>query len=151
MGTPIALVGVIIMAINTGTVSGTGLGSGKGKGTGLGKEYTSNQLSSIGSNSDYDTTISLFQAVIKISTNIRKDKDEDKNKNKDKDENSYKMSDFRIIQNTDSNISISIKKENEQYIDQSMAEMGRSRRHLGGLFHFSKSTFRAGKEIAVVV
>lgn len=149
MGTPIALVGIIIMAINTGTVTGSGSGSvkGKGAGTGLGKEYTSNPLSSIGINSDSDTTISLSQTLIKIGTNTRKDKDEDKNE----DKNSYQMSDFRIIQDTDSNISISIRKENEQYVDQSIAETGRSRRHLGGMYQFSKSTFRTGKEFLEVV
>lgn len=144
MGTPIALVGIIIMAINTGTVTGTASGGGKGGGAGTGIN-TSNQLSSIGINSDSDTIIPLSLAIIKFGANSRKDKDEDK------DDNSYKMSDFRIIQNTDSCISISIKKENEQYVDQSMAETGRSRRHLGGMFHFSKSTFRAGKDVVEVV
>ena len=138
MGTPIALVGIIIMAVNTGTVTGTGTGTGGEKGTGIGsrkgteagtglgvragKEYTSHQLSSTGSNSDSNTTPHPSQTIIKIITNNRKDKEKDK------------MSDSRINQNTDSNISISMKKEYEQCVDQSMAETGRSRRHLGGMF-----------------
>lgn len=155
MGTPIALVGIIIMAINTGTVSGTGSGTVGEKGTGTGsgsrretwtgigirKEYTSHQLSPTCSNSNSDTTPHPSQTIIKIVTNTRKDKEKNKNE----------MSDFRINQNTDSNISISIEKENEQYVDQSMVETGRSRRHLGETFQFSKSSYRAGKEVVEVI
>ena len=101
LGSPIALVGIIIMAINTG------------------KEF--HQVS----DKNTDTV-----ACHKLDTKIREEG----------------ITNIRINEGTDSRI----QKGKEQYVEQSIAETVRSRRHLG-IFQFSRKAFRTGKEVVEVV
>ena len=105
LGSPIALVGIIVMAINTG------------------KE--SNQSSNSNLNSNTDTI-----AILKMDTNTCKDK----------------MTENRIKKGADNRMP----KGTEQYVDQSIAEIVRTRRHLG-IFQFTRTSYRAGNEIVEVV